>query len=362
MAIKGLSDRVRLPRLGRIRLGIKVDGNKSSYPKAVDYFVCPPEVQAVYGDKPRDLPIMFPTEDPEQWASQFYRCYSQTRGLICKGDGEVAMALVDTSTGEIAGKDAKATELREVTCNPDECDKMQSKACRAVMNLQFLLPDVPGLGIWQLDTSSFNSIRNINSAVKLIQGMCGRISMMPLILRVVQMEAQADGKKKNIYVLTLTTPHTMREVLTKLQELPVGRALLPEPDMEPPDDLFPDEVIADETPVEQAASVPVPAEPQKPPKQAPAKAQGGAGGQAEGRPFKATDREKQEFFKWADAEHGMNPLGVMEVLTKYAVKRIVGLSDWLKIYPLDKAKEVITAEMAGPEQPSADDGQGALEI
>ena len=68
--IKGISDRPRLPRLGKIRLGIKVEEEgKKPYPRAVDYFVCPPEVQAVLGEKPRSLPIAFPTDDPDQWAS-----------------------------------------------------------------------------------------------------------------------------------------------------------------------------------------------------------------------------------------------------------------------------------------------------
>ena len=59
--IEGLSDRFRLPRMGKIRLGIKKKSEKSGkeYPSAVDYFVCPPEVIAVYGDNPRDLkPLM----------------------------------------------------------------------------------------------------------------------------------------------------------------------------------------------------------------------------------------------------------------------------------------------------------------
>jgi len=252
MSIKGLSENVRLPRLGKIRLGIKVDGQKT-YPKAVDYFVIPPEVQAKYGDKPKELPIMFPTENPEQWSSQFYRCYSNMRGLICKGDGERALAVVDTATGEFAGRDAKATELKDIPCDPDKCPKHTSDACKPVMNLQFLLPEVPGLGIWQLDTSSINSIKNINSAVALIQGVCGRISMMPLTLKVEPMEVSPDGKKKSIYVLQLTNQESLIETLGKLQALPVGKALLPEPDAEAPDDLFPQAVV-EEPPAKAANS------------------------------------------------------------------------------------------------------------
>lgn len=245
--IKGLSERIRLPRLGKIRLGIKVNGDKSLYPKAVDYFVCPSAIQEFYGEKPKELPIMIPVEDIEQWASQFYRCYSASRGLICKGDGENATALVDTKTGEIATKDSPNTELRDIKCDPDTCRMMQANQCRPIMNLQFLIPKVPGLGVWQLGTSSINSIKNINSAAALIKGMCGRVSMIPLTLKLEKMEVSPEGKKKNIYVLSLTTSFSMENLISQLNQLPEGRALLPTAaDAEPPDDLFTEEILTEE--------------------------------------------------------------------------------------------------------------------
>ena len=91
--IKGISEIVRLPRLGKIRLGIKKendDGN--SYPLPTDYFVCPDEVKKVFGEKPKELRVMFPTENSEQWASQYLRCYSASGSLICRGDRETAVA------------------------------------------------------------------------------------------------------------------------------------------------------------------------------------------------------------------------------------------------------------------------------
>jgi len=81
MSIKGVSDVVRLPRLGKIRLGIKKETDSGTpYPTPTDYFVCPEEVRKVYGEKPRELRIMFPTDDELQWASQYLKCYSATRG------------------------------------------------------------------------------------------------------------------------------------------------------------------------------------------------------------------------------------------------------------------------------------------
>ena len=169
MPIKGLSDQVRLARLDKIRLGIKVAGGKNAYPRPVDHFVCPEAVKKVYGEQPRELRILFPNEDDSKWASQFYRCYSQAKGLICKGDGERATALIDEQTDSLAARNSRKTSFREIDCNPGACARY-GKRCRRVMNLQFLLPDVPGLGVWQVDTSGLDAVASVGLSVAVDQG------------------------------------------------------------------------------------------------------------------------------------------------------------------------------------------------
>ncbi|MDP3063729.1 MAG: hypothetical protein Q8O40_11060, partial [Chloroflexota bacterium] len=217
--IKGVSDRPRLPRLGKIRLGIKVEEEgKKPYPRAVDYFVCPLEVQAVLGEKPTSLPIAFPTDDPDQWASHYYRRYSSFRGLTCRGDGEKATRwvdlekAVDKATGElptqeqshprfwpVASRETKKTIQREIECPPLSCPEFAQKQCKPVMNLQFMLPTVEGIGIWQLDTSSWNSIRNVLAGLNLVKSLTRsvlgvpRLQLIPLTLSLVPLQVQPEG-------------------------------------------------------------------------------------------------------------------------------------------------------------------------
>jgi len=237
--IKGISEIVRLPRLGKIRLGIKEEGaNRKLYPAPTDYFVCPDEVKKVFGEKPKELRIMFPTENREQWASQYLRCYSDSRNLICRGDGETALARVETPTGETDSMVEKTSKLMEIPCNPTRCPCHQQGYCRRVMNLQFLLPDCPGFGVYQLDTSSYHSMKNINSMLALIYSVCQRVSMIPLSLQLVEQPVQPDGLDKVAYVLKLSCNLSLVEA-QKFAWKPRGRALLPPPDSEAPDDLFP---------------------------------------------------------------------------------------------------------------------------
>ena len=117
MPIKGLSEIRRLPRLGKIRLGIKVEEpRKNPYPRATDYFVVPDEIKESVGDKPKQLQIMFPVEDPEMFAPQYLKCYSFTQGLVCRGDGVKCIRKVDVATGDIASHITEQWEFEEMSC------------------------------------------------------------------------------------------------------------------------------------------------------------------------------------------------------------------------------------------------------
>ena len=243
--IAGLSDQRRIPRIGKIHLGVKVKNPQGvEHPKATEYFVVPPEVAAVHGEKPTELPIMIPVEDEEYWASQYYRSYSQTRGLTCKGDGDKCRRMVDVKTGEMADRSSGKVEWKEMTCAGQECPEYQSKKCREVMNLQFLLPQVPGLGVWQIDTSSVNSIRNINSSAELIRGIIGRIRMVPLLLTLEAIEVvnpdDGLGKKKTVHVMSLKHGATLQNLISDSIK-PIQELLAPAPDDSkgPPMDIEP---------------------------------------------------------------------------------------------------------------------------
>jgi hypothetical protein len=237
--------------LGKVRCGIKAP-NKSGqgeHPEAVDYFCLPPEIAEMFGDKPRSLPIMFPVEDETKFAAQFYKCYSSFRGLVCRGTGETCSRLIDTKTGDFAHRDTADTERCDLPCSGRDCPMYQQKKCKEVMNLIFLLPSVPGLGVWQLDTGSYHSIVAVNSAVELIRSMCGRIAMIPLRLtiepREVTIKSEKGQVKKTVHVLQIRTDATLAEI-QRIGAAPGSQVMLPPPDEEKPDLLYPE----DETPEE----------------------------------------------------------------------------------------------------------------
>lgn len=262
--ILGLSDARRAQRLGKIHLGKKVANanDNGEHPIATPYFVCPPELLAAMGlpadGKPTELEIMFPGEDPEKIAPQYYRRWSG-KGLTCEGDGQTCtMRLVDADKGGeiIAAHDCQNVVLeRGLPCAGRDCPEYTSKPqrCKECMNLIFLIPSCPGVGIYQLDTSSVHSIININSQIgKAAPGvpegfirnmMHHHIAFIPLTLSLVGKEVvnPEDPKhnKKKIHVLSLNTKLTLFQLREEANKTAKTLMLttVPAPAVdEPPDD------------------------------------------------------------------------------------------------------------------------------
>jgi hypothetical protein len=242
MPIKGLSEQRRLPRLGKIHLGYKKISERTGkeYPVATEYFVIPRELEQYLGVAPTEIPIMIPVEDEEIWASQYYKRYSRTRGLTCRGDGVTCKRMVDAQTGAMADRETKEVVWKEgLPCLGRQCPDYLAKECKETMNLQFIMPDIPGLGIWQVDTSSINSIRNINSASEMIRAVYKRISFIPLLLTLEPQEVinPDDGKKKTVRCLQIRARGTLRDLMIEAAK-PVTELLLPGPvEDEPPLDM-----------------------------------------------------------------------------------------------------------------------------
>jgi len=237
MPILGLTETRRLPRVGKIHLGAKkVASNGKEYPTETDYFVVPPELARLLGtDKPKELRIMFPVEDPEVFFQQWWKCYCKSALLKCKGDGERAFTY-----------DEKAAGLTEIKC---PCFKAESKECKRIATLQFLMPDVPGAGVWQITTSSINSIININSSIAFIRGIAGRVRMIPLVLKrkeeVMQRMENGQPKSSKHYILHLDVDENVS--LKQLQQFGQSTPetmFLPPPDETKDELYFPPEGFA----------------------------------------------------------------------------------------------------------------------
>jgi len=251
--IKGLSDKRRLPRLGKLRLGIKKKSAKSGaeYPAEVDYFVVPDEVKKIYGDKPTEIDVMLPLDDIDSIFPVSYKFYGSGKGLKCNGDGEVAY-----------GVDEKTKEMTEKKC---PCNLLDDGKCKQSGTLSVMLQKINVGGVYQITTSSFNSIVDLASGIDYVKALIGRVAMVPLKLRRVATETHHDEKKQTHYTLQLVLDANI-DAINQLRSDTIrvlehtSRIALPEPTNENPE-LDPVDIIVDE---EQEIEQPEPQKDLKP--------------------------------------------------------------------------------------------------
>lgn len=237
MPILGLTDKIRLPRAGTIRLGIKKtkiikkDGEdiEVEYPSEVNYFVCPELVQRIYGPEPKCLVILFPVENEEVFFQQWYKRYGNGI-LLCKGDG-VEASCWNFDTGQ----------MEKIKC---PCEHLENGSCKAVGNLQVLLPEVEeAAGVWQINTGSKNSIIDLNSGIKFIRAIAGRIAMIPLLLKREPLEThRIEGKelkRGKHFTMKLSLEGMSFQKLQLAAKIKPTEIFLPPADESQPDDLFP---------------------------------------------------------------------------------------------------------------------------
>ncbi|HHY79729.1 hypothetical protein [Thermoanaerobacter sp. RKWS2] len=244
--IKGLSEIRKLPRIGKIHLGVKNTSNKNGgiYPTQTDYFVVedkntPREIvekiKKIYGERPQHLNIYFFSDNTEDIFPQYLKRYSKGQ-LLCKGNGETAQSI-----------DPKTNEAKEIPCLYKNCSYYQQKLCRTIGHLKFCIREIPG-GFFQIDTSSKNSIIQINTAIDMIkQQNNGRIANIPLKLTLVPIQVQVRNEnaifKKTTYILNiyqdLNNLNANKENMNAAIPSSNNNIIFNEDDKEVPEDLFP---------------------------------------------------------------------------------------------------------------------------
>lgn len=204
--IPGFSNTVRIPRLGRVRLG-HVNHNTMSgktNPEEDPYFLVPPEVAEVYGDRPTELDIMFPVNDRAVIFPQAYEMYGSRR-LLCTGNGKEAMRW-----------NKEALDYVPCTC---PCE-FYGKECGERAHLMVMLPKVKNQGgVYQIDTGSINAMLAINSTLNILapldnpdNGLLGYFAMVPMKLRRVPRDIYPNGMHRKSYPLQLSLNANEQEI------------------------------------------------------------------------------------------------------------------------------------------------------
>lgn len=239
--VRGITDQRRLPRVGKLRLGVQVPNRSGNgtHPVERPYFVTDDDVAGrrfrdLFGAEPTMVPIVFPSDDPDVVARHNYECWGGG-GRKCYGNGEQAEALVHVHALEEWRAQAQAAPdpsavpppagLWASTVDQDQrtvarvvipclgmgydgrpACPMYGNGCAITMHLQFVIPEYPELGVWQIDTGSLVSIEAVLNFLELLRAATGgHIGWIPLRIRRVPVKLRGVEH----YVLRLESDLTL---------------------------------------------------------------------------------------------------------------------------------------------------------
>lgn len=88
------------------------------------------------------------------------------------------------------------------------------QACKPVTRISVMIPDLPGLGVFRLDTGSYYAAVEIGDAAELLQIARDRGEMLPAMLRIEQRQRIAGGQTKKYPVPVLEVLATFRQIVS----------------------------------------------------------------------------------------------------------------------------------------------------
>jgi hypothetical protein len=88
------------------------------------------------------------------------------------------------------------------------------KACKLVTRISVMIPDLPGLGVWRLDTGSFYAAGEIIDQAALMEMARAHDVGLPAMLRLEQRQSVSNGETKTYAVPVIDVLVTARAIMT----------------------------------------------------------------------------------------------------------------------------------------------------
>lgn len=121
-------------------------------------------------------------------------------------------------TGEWITKSAKPEqEGLACVCPQDEQQRTEmakdGKACARILRLNVLLPDLPGMGCWRLETKGYYATAELLGTLDMLQGTGMGHTIIEAVLRLEQRSVKRDGGTRRFNTPVLWPKYTPRQLL-----------------------------------------------------------------------------------------------------------------------------------------------------
>jgi hypothetical protein len=184
----------RLREIGRIRIGQKVPtSNGKSRPSKLTNFRLTSRDQQVIDAAAQQWggtaqPWADAPGDGQQW--EVYTTADSLPVIVPPGDLAFSQAYAQWTAGGCKVRcDGQWDHLNDKACH---CDP-ENRACEIHTRLSVMLPDLPGLGVWRLDTQGYYAAVELGGVVDICAAHSARGAMLPARLRLEQREVKRPG-------------------------------------------------------------------------------------------------------------------------------------------------------------------------
>jgi hypothetical protein len=241
-------------QIGRIRIGQQVktgkrnkDGTDRMRPEKLDTFrfttasrTSADAIAALYGGTVRDwegqyevitgqsaIGVTVPPRD--QIISQWYELWTRG-GAVRRCDSRHEQISGGPCLCPHAVNPASAAEVEAAALERSRLAHLNPpQACKLVTRISVMIPDLPGLGVFRLDTHSWYAAAEIGDSGELMHMARDRGVFLPAMLRIEQRTRVAGGQTKHYPVPVLEVLATFRDIATGALDAAGFAAQLPPP-------------------------------------------------------------------------------------------------------------------------------------
>ena len=214
---------------GKIKIGEKrLSKTGKEYPASLDYFkmYCeqPEYIQAfkeVYGEKPKKLTILFPTDSEDNLVSRYELRDPKSGKLAAYGDGEKFCMVTPDGKGFIEKFNNELIDsYGSIEGFMEKSEGHYRGEWKERLQLTFMLPELKHIfAYWRFETSGkASSIQQIESALDTIKALAGTVKMLPFDLVVKKSKSDRAGASNSYPVVSLV-PNLSANNALKVREL-----------------------------------------------------------------------------------------------------------------------------------------------